>query len=211
MKAVATALLIFALAACASPIGSPASSSSASADGSASSTGHPPDAVFPSQVAGLPVITVAEAEGLLQSGKLDGHAVAVGGYFDQVFLPCPAPMRYIGPLESWCRMVAFTDARLAARLCQPEGSNGTSCGTPSGTNLAPFFMTETSEDASSSLAGSQTSEPAALVLIGHAGDARQWQCTAATQAACAAAFVVDRVAGRMAATCRRRLRKPVID
>jgi hypothetical protein len=33
------------------------------------------------------------------------------------------------------------------------------------------------------------------VLIGHAGDARQWQCTAATQAQCASAFVVDRIAG----------------
>jgi hypothetical protein len=39
-----------------------------------------------------------------------------------------------------------------------------------------------------------TREPAALVLIGHAGDARQWQCTAATQSECKAAFVVDRVA-----------------
>ena len=36
-------------------------------------------------------------------------------------------------------------------------------------------------------------EPVALVLIGHAGDARQWQCTAATQAECANAFVVDRI------------------
>ena len=32
------------------------------------------------------------------------------------------------------------------------------------------------------------------MLIGHADDARQWQCTAATQAECASAFVVDRVA-----------------
>jgi hypothetical protein len=32
------------------------------------------------------------------------------------------------------------------------------------------------------------------VLIGHAGDARQWQCTASTQAECANAFVVDRIA-----------------
>ena len=43
-------------------------------------------------------------------------------------------------------------------------------------------------------AGGSTGEPAALVLIGHAGDARQWQCTAATQAECASAFVVDRIA-----------------
>ena len=90
--------------------------------------------------------------------------------------------------------MAFTDTRASAQLCQPEGSNGTSCGQPSGTNLAPFFMTETSGNAWSWLTGGATGEPAALVLIGHAGDARQWQCTAATQAECASAFVVDRIA-----------------
>jgi hypothetical protein len=55
-------------------------------------------------------------------------------------------------------------------------------------------MTETSGDLGSFLTGGATGEPAALVLIGHAGDARQWQCTAATQAQCASAFVVDRIA-----------------
>lgn len=118
----------------------------------------------------------------------------MAGYFDQFFPPCPAPMQYIGPLESWCRMVAFTDTRASAQLCQPEGSNGSSCGVPSVPNLTPFFMTETSGDPTSLLTGGDTSEPVALVLIGHAGDARQWQCTSATQAECAAAFVVDRIA-----------------
>jgi hypothetical protein len=37
-------------------------------------------------------------------------------------------------------------------------------------------------------------QPPALVLIGHVGDPRQWQCTPQSQAECAAAFVVDRVA-----------------
>jgi hypothetical protein len=32
------------------------------------------------------------------------------------------------------------------------------------------------------------------VLVGHAGDARQWECTAPTQRQCASAFVVDRIA-----------------
>ena len=109
-------------------------------------------------------------------------------------LPCPYPGRYIGPLEGWCRFVAFTDTRAGAQLCQPDGANGMSCSQPSGTNLAPFFMSETSGDAWSWLTGGATGEPAALVLIGHAGDARQWQCTAATQAECASAFVVDRIA-----------------
>ena len=153
-----------------------------------------PDAPFPSEVAGLPVISVASADDLLQSGKLDGQVVAVAGYFDQFTPSCPYPGRYIGPLETWCRFVAFTDARATAKLCQPEGSNGVSCRQPSETNLAPFFMTETSGDTRSLPPGGATGEPAALVVIGHAGDARQWQCTAATQAQCANAFVVDRIA-----------------
>lgn len=147
-----------------------------------------------SEVAGLPVISVADAVELLRSGKLDGQAAAVAGYYDQFAPSCPYPGRYIGPLEGWCQVVAFTDTRATAQLCQPEGSNGMSCSQPSGTNLAPFFMTETSGDAWSWLTGGATGEPAALVLIGHAGDARQWQCTAATQAQCASAFVVDRIA-----------------
>ncbi len=150
--------------------------------------------MFPSEVAGLPVISVARADELLRSGTLDGQAVAVGGYFDQFTPSCPYPGRYIGPLEGWCRFVAFTDTRASAQLCQPAGSEGMSCSQPSGTNLAPFFMTETSGNAWSWMTGGATGEPVALVLVGHAGDARQWQCTTATQAECAGAFVVDRIA-----------------
>ncbi len=157
------------------------------------STAAHPDAAFPATVAGLPVLSVAGADELLRSGRLDGQAIAVAGYYNAMSLPCPYPGRYVGPLEAWCRMVAFTDSRAAAQLCVGSG-NGMSCGQPSGTNLAPWFMSETSGDALSVLNGGPTGEPAALVLIGHAGDARQWQCAAATQSACAGAFVVDRIA-----------------
>jgi hypothetical protein len=150
--------------------------------------------MFPSVAAGLRVISVARADELLKSGKLAGQAVAVAGYYDEFSPACPDPGRYIGPLEAWCRIRAFTDSRATARLCQPEGSNGMSCSQPSGTNLAPVFATETSGDPWSWLTGGVTGEPVRLVLIGHAGDARQWQCTAATQAECASAFVVDRIA-----------------
>lgn len=167
-----------------------AASTSAQSPGT---TGARPDAAFPSTVAGLPVLSVAGADELLRSGKLDGQAVAVAGYYDAMSLPCPYPGRYVGPLEDWCRMVAFTDTRAGAQLCVGSG-NGMSCGQPSGTNLAPWFMAETSGDALSLLNGGATGEPAALVVIGHAGDARQWQCAAAAQAACVGAFVVDRIA-----------------
>ncbi len=151
----------------------------------------PASSSVPSEVAGLPVLSVAHAVDLLRSGELDGQAVAVAGYYDAFTPPCPYPGRYVGPLEDWCRFVAFTDTRASAQLCQPEGTDGVSCSQPTGTSLAPFFMTETSGSAASRVSGQ---EPVALVLIGHAGDARQWQCTAATQAECANAFVVDRIA-----------------
>jgi hypothetical protein len=131
---------------------------------------------------------------LLRAGKLDGQAVAVAGYYQEFDPSCPAPMGYIGPLEGYCRFQAFADTVAGAQLCQPEGSNGMSCHQPTGTYLAPFFMSETSGDVGTWLTGGATGEPAALVLIGHAGDARQWQCTVSTQGECANAFVVDRIA-----------------
>jgi hypothetical protein len=186
-------LLASLLGACSSP--SAGATASPPLDHSASLpttvSALPPDATFPSKVAGLPVLSVASASELMRSGKLDGQAVAVAGYYDQVVMSCPYPGRYIGPLESWCGFVAFTDSREAARLCQPEGSNGVACQAPTGTYLSPFFMGETSGGVGVSTGASQ---PVALVLIGHAGDPRQWQCTAQTQAECADAFVVDRIA-----------------
>ena len=191
------ALLIAALlGACSSPSAGATGSPSVAVNASPSAIVSPlPSASGPaSEVAGLPVISVADADKLLRSGKLDGQAVAVAGYYDQFTPSCPYPGRYTGPLEDWCRFVAFTDTPASAKLCQPEGANGVSCRQPSGTNLSPWFITETSGNAWSFVTGGATGEPAALVLIGHAGDARQWRCTAATQAECASAFVVDRVA-----------------
>jgi hypothetical protein len=164
------------------------------ASSSTLSTSQPPNATFPSEVAGLPVISVAHAVELLRAGKLDGEAVAVAGYYQEVDPSCPAPMAYIGPLEGYCRFDAFTDTRAGAQLCQADGSNGMSCHEPTGTYLSPFFMTETSGNAWTWLTGGAIGQPAAFVLIGHAGDSRQWQCTASTQSECASAFVVDRIA-----------------
>jgi hypothetical protein len=140
------------------------------------------------------VISVAHAVELLRAGKLDGEAVAVAAYYQEVAPSCPYPGRYIGPLESWCRFDAFADTQSDAQLCEPDGPNGMTCQPPTGTYLEPFFMSETSGDVYTWLTGGATGEPAALVLIGHAGDARQWQCTASTQGECANAFVVDRIA-----------------
>ena len=147
---------------------------------------------FPAMVSGMPVVTVARAVELLSAGSLDGRAVAVAGYFDMFTPACPYPGRYVGPLEDWCRFVAFTDKRADAQLCVGAG-NGMSCSQPTATSLAPWFMPETSGDPWSWVSGAPFN-PAALVVVGHAGDPRQWQCSAATQAQCASAFVVDRIA-----------------
>ena len=197
LAAAAVAVAVSACSVAATPVPSttatPATTGASASAQPQGTTGTLPDAAFPSTVAGLPVLSVAGADELLRSGRLDGQAVAVGGYYDAMSLPCPYPGRYVGPLEDWCRMVAFTDTRAGAQLCVGSG-NGMSCGQPSGTNLAPWFMAETSGDALSLLNEGPTGEPAALVVIGHAGDARQWQCAAPTQSACAGAFVVDRIA-----------------
>ncbi|HJP88969.1 MAG TPA: hypothetical protein VJ850_08050 [Candidatus Limnocylindrales bacterium] len=147
-------------------------------------------AAFPAQVAGLPVDTVKHAVELLEAGELDGREIAVAGYYAAFYPSCPYPGRYIGPLERWCSETAFADTPDGARLCVQSG-DGTACHGPGGTYLSPFGMPETSGDLSPLGNGF---DPVALVLIGHAGDARQWQCTAAKQDECAHAFVVDRVA-----------------
>ena len=204
MKSAAPLLLVLCVvaSACAGPRQSPAAATTPAgastpateatpASGSPPTTAPSPDAVFPAQVAGLPVISVADAAAMIAAGKLDGRVAAVAGYYDTVALSCPYPGRYIGPLENWCGLTAFTDRREDARLCRSEGDNVTSCSPPTATSLDPFLMPETS-GAVPPLGGGL--DPVAVVLVGHAGDARQWRCIEATQSACARAFVVDRVA-----------------
>jgi hypothetical protein len=156
--------------------------------------GSPIDGTFPSAVAGLPVLSVAQAVDKLGSGQLDGQAIAVAGYYNAFYPSCPYPGRYIGPLERWCDYSAFTDAKADARLCEQPSPNETSCHQTAATNLAPFFMSETSGSPGAWLTGGATGSPAAFVLIGHVGDPRQWQCTVVTRADCGRAFVVDRIA-----------------
>jgi hypothetical protein len=181
------------LAGCmASPL--PTTSGTSAAVATAASAVEATDAVFPAMAGGLPVTSVARAVELLTSGRLDGQAIAVAGYYDAVSPSCPAPSRFIGPLERWCSIDVLTDTRTDARLCRPEGSNGISCHGPTGTYLGPFLVSETSTGAGPLLTAGDAGEPPAVVFIGHAGDPRQWQCTAATQDTCAHAFVVDRVA-----------------
>jgi hypothetical protein len=145
---------------------------------------------FPTSIDGMTVQTVAQARALLDAGQINGRAVAVGGYFFETFPACPYPGGYVGPLDDWCRIVAFTDTEESAQLCHYSSCTFTAQGVPS---LAPFFMPETIG------VGAATNRPwntvIPVVLIGHARDPRAWQCWPdATQQECTMAFVVDRVA-----------------
>ncbi len=148
---------------------------------------------FPSQVSGLPVLSVAQAADKVNAGEADGQAIAVAGYYNALALPCPAPNRYIGPLERWCDYVAFTDAPGDAQLCT-SSANSTSCHQPTATNLGPFFMPESGQPNPWMNSGPNAGDPVPFVLIGHAGDPREWQCTDMTLDECSHAFVVDRIA-----------------
>lgn len=148
----------------------------------------PPGSEFPPRVAGMQVVSVAQAVQLINRGELDGRAVAVAGYFFEAVPSCPAPLRYVSSLENFCRFVTLADDPASATLCT-HSSNAVTCGPPSGTHLAPFFMAEST--------GQQPFTPDDLpvpvVLIGHVGDARAWQCAPDQQRACQQEFVVDRL------------------
>ncbi len=196
MKRAALLLALCVVAsACAGPRQAPGATGSPAPTPAEASGSATVSSVFPAEAAGLPVLSVAQAVALIGAGKLDGRAAAVAGYYLAVIPSCPAPDRYIGPLERWCSFTAFTDRSEDARLCRPDGDNGTSCSRPTATSLTPFLVSETGGAIPSHegvLGGGF--DPVPLVLIGHAGDARQWRCTEQTQSACARAFVVDRVA-----------------
>ena len=146
---------------------------------------------FPSSINGMPVQTVAQAHDLIVAGELDGRAVAVAGFFNEAFLPCPGPDGYYSPFEDTCHYVAFTDLKEDARICSP---NGGSCqrDTPGIPNLSPYG----GEDLLESEMHSQVpwGEPFLVVLIGHVNDPRHWLCVDETSRQCTRAFVIDGVA-----------------
>lgn len=198
---VLAALLIAGIVGCASrpgpPTAAPAESIAPPASSASSPTSDPTtmpsqavNGVFPANVLGMPVVSVADARRLLADGAINGREVAVGGYFSWAASPCPPPDGYFGSLEDWCHYVAFADTIEAATLCMSIGSNGGSCLLqPSGPPI-PWIMRETSGGDSPLVFAGQG--PAAVIFVGHAADARQFQCL--DQERCGQQFVVDRVA-----------------
>jgi hypothetical protein len=168
-------------------IGSPASPSASPTTTSAAT----PSADFPATVLGMPVVSVSEAVDLLSSGRLDGRAVAVAGYWSAFQPPCPPPNRPFGALEGFCHFIAFTSQKLESVTCCTFNF-------PAGvSSLAPFPVEETSGYEALQPGGSTPLESGGstpLVLIGHAGDPRLWFCPPESRESCRRAFVLDRVA-----------------
>lgn len=158
--------------------------------GSASPTGPPP---MPTTIMGMPVMTVAQASQLLDSGQLNGRAVAVSGYFEMnPANSCFGPAYWLQVRP--CIYEAFTDAQSDAMLChfQPNG-DGTCKGPP--LSDAPYLVPLFLEGADyAPLRDLRQSFPVRAVIIGHAGDPRLWGCPPGKEAECRQVFVADRVA-----------------
>lgn len=140
---------------------------------------------FPTEIDGMRVQTVAQALELLNEGALNGRAVAVAGYFDQGYPPCPGPMEPQAPFEGFCYFVKFSDTPTS--FCASPTDLMT-CHYGQSLDPRPFLLeTDTPEEISAVGA-------TPVVFVGHADDARKWQCAAENREGCSRAFVVDRVA-----------------
>ena len=126
----------------------------------------------------MPVISVAQMHELAAAGKIDGRVVAVGGYWSQQMIPCPfAPHQSV--MDGFCTGITFADS-----------------GEPPSRGIGDPSIILPREAANGNLLfTAQTSAaPGAVVLIGHAGDSRAWQCKPDDRAGCGSKFVIDRVA-----------------
>ena len=154
---------------------------------------------FPESVMGMPVVSIREVRSLIDEEQLDGLAVAVRGYWIQPLVhSCPAPGRFIAPLERWCSFDVFSDIGYAGWNCIILGQGQSEChgnAPPVGTmTLSPIALGDAGgmDVLSRSFRDATNGIPA--VLIGHALDPRAWQCPTDIHDQCAREFVVDRVA-----------------
>jgi hypothetical protein len=127
----------------------------------------------PETALGLPVLTVAAAQALIDSGAVDGRFMAVGGYWYQFALPC-AYQPHIAPLADHCGYGELFDTR---QNPNPGSSDG----------LSPAFVAESA----ASFGGVPNGAP--VVVLMHVADARLWQCPGDQRADCKARPVLDRM------------------
>jgi hypothetical protein len=141
----------------------------------------------------MPVHTVSELVAMQASGALDGRAVAVRGFWtNEPPLPCAAPPSNQPVLQRWCTspVLTETDQHLI-------GADGYMWSPPVAPFIEPRLLTDSvgTDPLNGSLPGidDSYSTPRRVVLVGHEGDPRAWQCRVPDRQSCEAVFVVDRV------------------
>jgi hypothetical protein len=165
-----------------------------------SPSGELTDDGFPSEVLGLPVLSVGGANRLIAEGRLDGRVAAVGGWWLRQFpWSCPMRMREPTALETFCTPNVFASRLFATFTCTDSADGSSSCSSnaaPPGTDtMNPALVSEASAADQAWLANAVDPKlpGTPMVLIGHAKDPRMWNCPVDVRDECAGRFVVDAV------------------
>jgi len=198
-KSLGAAVLVVLVVGCAapspppSPSGSalPGASPTAAASSNLDASPSPGDAS--AEVLGMPVHTVSEVVAMQDAGSLNGRAVAVRGWWtNEPPVPCPPPSSNQPALERWCTSPVLTETD--QHLLGADGYTWTS---PVAPFIEPRVVTDSvgTDGLYAPLPGVQdwNRAPRRVVLIGHEGDPRTWQCRAPDRQGCETAFVLDRV------------------
>lgn len=136
---------------------------------------------FPAEVLGLPVISVAQALALIAARTHQGRAMAVGGWWSQGLLAsaCPAPAGFTSVVLGYCSQTALVGSDVLVDDYQHGGNSTSESFQPPPSALLPRLVTETA-GYDALYAGlvdyDQHHFPRRVVIIGHVGDARAWQC-----------------------------------
>jgi hypothetical protein len=152
---------------------------------------------FPSQVLGLPVISVADARALISGGQHQGRAMAIGGWWSEATLAmsCPAPIVFKSAVEGYCSQTALAPTDAQIDHYQHSGNSSSESFQAPDDSLRAREVSETAgwrepwKDVSDDAAARQ--RPQRVVVIGHVGDPRAWQCVADAFASCQKEFVID--------------------
>lgn len=152
----------------------------------------------PSQVDGLPVITISEAVARRDAGE--AGPMAVGGWYTRgPAHPCPAPalpdgrVRDPHPLELWCREEDVVLAELPeTSMVVTERDGAISMESRELTGPAIHPMVGQHDDALFP-PGARTWDPIPVVFVGHFGDPGAFNCLPELRRTCLERFVVDRL------------------
>lgn len=151
----------------------------------------------PSQIDGLPVITISQAIARRDAGE--AGPMAIGGWYTRgPSHSCPAPALPDGtprdphPLELWCReadWVLAEQPETSMVVTERDGAISVESRELSGMALHPMVG---QHDDALFPPGAQTWDPIPVVFIGHFGDPGAFDCLPEFLLTCLERFVVDR-------------------